>query len=90
MNIRATPPARTVGVADAKRKLSQLLKDAEAGRETIITRNGQPVAKLVPPLRPPKVAKARERAIQRMIKMMENTNLHLGGRRFTRDEMHER
>ena len=40
-----------VSAADAKAGLSELLRRAEAGEEIIVTRNGEPVAKLVP-LRP--------------------------------------
>lgn len=39
---------RTVGVREAKAKLSQLLKDVERGREWTITARGRPVARLVP------------------------------------------
>lgn len=41
----------TVSAAEAKAGLSDLLRRAEAGEEIIVTRNGEPVAKLVP-LRP--------------------------------------
>lgn len=39
---------RTIGAFEAKTHLSQLLKDAEGGIETIITVRGRPVARLVP------------------------------------------
>lgn len=38
----------TVSAADAKAGLSELLRRAEAGEEIIVTRNGEPVAKLGP------------------------------------------
>jgi prevent-host-death family protein len=37
-----------IGSFDAKNKLSELLSKAERGEETVITRRGRPVAKLVP------------------------------------------
>ncbi|MDP8968075.1 MAG: type II toxin-antitoxin system prevent-host-death family antitoxin [Actinomycetota bacterium] len=37
-----------VGMHEAKTKLSQLVERAEAGEEIVITRNGNPVARLVP------------------------------------------
>lgn len=37
-----------IGAFEAKNKLSSLLERAERGEETIITRRGKPVAKLVP------------------------------------------
>ena len=38
----------TVGVFEAKTKLSELLDKVAAGEEVIITKRGKPVAKLVP------------------------------------------
>ena len=38
----------TVNVHEAKTNLSRLLKQAEAGEEVVIARNGKPVARLVP------------------------------------------
>jgi antitoxin (DNA-binding transcriptional repressor) of toxin-antitoxin stability system len=38
---------RRVGVAEAKAQLSALLDAVEAGEEVVITRRGQPVARLV-------------------------------------------
>ena len=37
-----------VNLADAKAHLSELVSRAESGKETVIMRRGQPVAKLVP------------------------------------------
>lgn len=39
---------RAVNLADAKAHLSELVSKAESGEETVITRRGQPVARLVP------------------------------------------
>ena len=39
----------TVGVHEAKTRLSELLRLIDAGEEVEIQRNGQPVARLVPP-----------------------------------------
>jgi prevent-host-death family protein len=38
----------SVGLFEAKTKLSALVEQAASGKEIIITRRGQPVAKLVP------------------------------------------
>jgi len=38
---------RTVSLADAKARLSALLDAVEAGEEVVITRRGQPVARMV-------------------------------------------
>jgi prevent-host-death family protein len=38
----------TVGLFDAKTRLSELVRDAESGMTTTILRNGKPVARIVP------------------------------------------
>ncbi len=38
----------SIGIYEAKSKLSELVERAESGREVVITRHGKPVAKLVP------------------------------------------
>lgn len=38
----------SIGIYEAKSRLSELVEQAEAGREVTITRHGRPVAKLVP------------------------------------------
>ena len=40
-------PAATVGVREAKARLSRLLARVEAGEEIVIARNGRPAARLV-------------------------------------------
>ena len=46
---------RTVSVDEAQEKLQDLLAQALAGNEVIITEHGKPVARLVPvPVTPPK------------------------------------
>lgn len=42
-----------VSVTDAKAKLTDLVRRAEAGDEVILTRHGQPAARLVPIARKP-------------------------------------
>ncbi len=42
----------TVGVHEAKTTLSRLLRRASAGEDVVITRDGEPVARLVPIERP--------------------------------------
>jgi len=47
----------TVTLADAKAHLSHLLDQVEAGQEVIITRRGQPVARIAPLERPKQALK---------------------------------
>lgn len=39
---------KTIALGDAKARLSAIVRDAEAGEETVITRRGAPVARVVP------------------------------------------
>lgn len=43
-----------VPVSEAKGQLTDLVRRAEAGEEVVLTRHGQPVARLVPVLERPK------------------------------------
>ena len=47
-----------VNLAEAKAHLSELVSKAESGEETIITRRGQPVARLVPIATPKKALRS--------------------------------
>ena len=78
---------RTVGAREANQQFSQLLREAERGGEITITRNGSPVARLLP-ARKSQDEIARRKAVAEMIRLMEK-GLDLGGRAFSRDEMHE-
>ncbi|HTV69214.1 MAG TPA: type II toxin-antitoxin system prevent-host-death family antitoxin [Rhizobiaceae bacterium] len=53
------------GTFEAKNRLSALLDMVEAGEEVTITRNGKPVARMVPVPAPRDVEKARE-AVERI------------------------
>jgi prevent-host-death family protein len=79
----------TVGAREANRSFSKILKEAENGKTVTITRNGKPVAQLSPLVHKPLSGKAREKARARLMKLFEK-GYDLGGRGFTRDEMHER
>ena len=83
----------TIGAREANRSFSKILREAESGKAVTITRNGRPVARLVPTppvvdLRP-KSEKERREAHARLMALLEK-GLPLGGRRYTRDEMNER
>lgn len=78
---------RTVGAREANQQFSRLLREAEGGKEILITRNGEPVARLVP-ARTMRNSQARKKALAEMIRLM-NKGLDLGGRGFSRDEFHE-
>jgi len=79
----------TIGAREANRSFSRILREAENGETVTITRNGKPVATLAPLVRPPLSGKARKAAHSKLMKLLEK-GLDLGGKGFTRDEMHER
>jgi prevent-host-death family protein len=78
---------RSITAREANQSFSRVLRDAENGQSVVITRRGQPVAVLSPYRRAD--TGDREQAIERVVHLMRE-GLPLGGRRFTRDEMHER
>lgn len=83
----------SVGAREANRSFSKILKEAENGKTITITRNGKPVARLVPAPIPAPVEsmteEERKEAHKRLMGLL-NKGYNLGGRGFTRDEMHER
>ncbi len=77
---------RAVSAREANQAFSRILQEAEAGAEVVITRRGKPVAVLAPFAA--HRSRERELAIERAVTLMKK-GLPIGGRRFTRDEMHE-
>jgi prevent-host-death family protein len=78
---------RAVSAREANQAFSRILQEAEGGTEVVITRRGKPAAVLSPFAA--HRSREREQAIERAIALMRK-GLPIGGRRFTRDEMHER
>lgn len=78
---------RAVSAREANQSFSRILQEAEGGEAVVITRRGRPVAVLGPYQVDQSLE--REQAIERAVEMMRR-GLPIGGRRFTRDEMHER
>ena len=78
---------RFVTAREANQAFSRILREAEEGEPVIILRRGRPVAVLAPYRTAD--TKERERAIEQIVGLMRQ-GLPIGGRPFTRDEMHER
>jgi prevent-host-death family protein len=78
---------RSVSAREANQSFSRVLRDAQNGETVVVTRRGKPVA-IVGPYRPSNDIN-REQAIERIVELMRE-GLPVGGRRFSRDEMHER
>lgn len=53
----ATP--RSVGVHEAKTHFSHLLREVDGGAEIVVTRGGEPVARIVPVAKRSRVAESR-------------------------------
>ena len=78
---------RAVSAREANQAFSRILREAESGDTVVITRRGKPVAVLAPYAAT--LSPERKQAIERIVALMRK-GIPLGGRRFTRDEMHER
>ena len=57
-----------VSVAEAKNRLTQLIRAVEKGESVVITRNGKPEAQLAPP--PPKRRKVQFGAMKGQVKLL--------------------
>jgi len=53
-----------ISVSDAKAQLTELVRRAEAGEDVVLTRHGQPVAKLVPAGKKPLSPEEKRRIIE--------------------------
>ncbi len=78
---------RAVSAREANQAFSRILQEAESGDTVVITRRGKPVAVVAPYAA--HLSPERKQAIERIVALMRK-GIPLGGRRFTRDEMHER
>ena len=80
----------TIGLREANHHLAKHIKAVEEGHEVIITRRGQPVARLTRDLGTERTKDPKwQAAYERMLRLM-NEGLPLGGLRMTRDEIYER
>jgi prevent-host-death family protein len=57
-----------VSIAEAKNRLTELIRAVEGGEQIVITRNGKPVAQLTPP--PPERRKVRLGGMKDRIKLL--------------------
>lgn len=81
---------RSVSAREANQQFSRILRDVEAGAEILVTRRGQPVARIVPAQRPgerqltPEQEAAHARSMERLRKGWD-----LGGGKLDRDELYD-
>lgn len=90
MNVVRSKKTLTVGAREANQRFSHFLREVmEQGSEVLITHKGHPVARLAP-LEKASDEKAKRRSLAKLLKLLKKGAPVSGGRRFTRDEMHER
>ena len=77
----------TVTANQADEQFPDLLGKAEKGETVVITRDGRPVAQLVP-CSPAFSEEERQRAWDRLLEMMRE-GLHLGGEKFDRESLYD-
>jgi prevent-host-death family protein len=81
---------RSVSAREANQQFSRILRDVEAGTEILVTRHGQPVARIVP-AQPPgerQLTPEQEAALERTRRRLEK-GWDLGGGKSNRDELYD-
>lgn len=81
--------AKTIGLRQANQSFARCIREVEAGEEFVITRNGQPVAKLVP-LPGRRVLTPEQKAARARARALMQQGWPLGAERLDRDSLHER
>jgi prevent-host-death family protein len=78
--------SKTISAREANQRFSQILGQAAAGEEIVITRRGVPVARLIA-AGPGDETSDRGAAIERLMGLLD---VSLGGGRFDRDSLYDR
>jgi len=80
--------AKTITLREATEALSECVREVEAGEEFTITRDGEPVARLVPARRARVLTPEQEAALERTRRRMEEGwPLNIG--RINREELYD-
>lgn len=79
---------KTISLRDANQGFARCIRDVEAGEELVITRNGTPVARIVP-IRRRVLSAAQEAALARTHARAEE-GWDIGAGPLDRDALHER
>lgn len=81
----------TIGLREANHHLAKHIKAVEEGHEVIITRRGQPIARLTRDLGTDRTKDPKwQAAYQRMLKLMADAPRTQGELHWTRDEIYDR
>ena len=78
-----------IGLREANQHFVQYIHEVEKGEEIIITRRGEPIARLLPMAHKNNLTKEQKAAWKRLLtRAKKGYNLH--GLRINRDEIHDR
>jgi prevent-host-death family protein len=81
--------AKTISLREANQRFARCIREVEAGAEFVITRNGQPVARLTPVGGRRILTPQQEAALARTRSRMEQ-GWPIGAGSLDRDALHER
>ncbi len=80
----------TLTLREANQTFARCVRATQAGEEFVITRNGVPVAKLVPVDGARKLTPAQDAALERLQSAWQDGGWEIGAGRLDRDALHER
>jgi prevent-host-death family protein len=80
--------AEKISLRDANQQFARLVRQVESGREFVITRHGQPVARIVP-AGGKRVPTAAQEAAWRRVSARMRKGWDLGGGKIDRDSLYD-
>jgi prevent-host-death family protein len=80
---------KTLSLRDANQTFARCIREVEAGEEIVITRNGTPVARLLPVNKRRVLTPAQQAALERLNAAMDK-GWDIGAGPLDRDALHER
>jgi len=80
---------KTISLRDANQQFAEIVRQVESGQTYIVTRRGQPVARIEPVSKKRKLTPAQEAAWKRLKRIMEK-GYDLGGIAPSRDELYDK
>ncbi|HWA45150.1 MAG TPA: type II toxin-antitoxin system prevent-host-death family antitoxin [Hypericibacter adhaerens] len=78
---------KTISLRDANQQFAEIVRQVESGQTFIVTRRGQPVARIEPVSKKRKLTPAQEAAWKRVRRAMEK-GFHLGGKAPSRKDIY--
>ena len=80
---------KTISLRDANQQFAEIVRQVESGQTYIVTRRGEPVARIEPVSKKRKLTPAQEAAWKRLKRIREK-GYDLGGLAPTRDELYDK